>query len=109
MEDQVVEHAKVFDKRELYRKFVDLGDDGKPRNRDFHGLKQRAFTMWLRRWAEYRPEYAGYKEWRSSGTDNIVFFHNQPVPGSLFSGATIFPGERSSACVAMAEGEDLPF
>lgn len=90
MEDLQIEHEKPYNKKELWGKFVDVGDDGKARYKDFHWLKQREFTNWLRRWATYRPEVAGYREHRSSGADFIRFFYNQPISQECFEGATLF-------------------
>ena len=113
MEDLAIEHEKSYSKKDLYAKFVDLGEDGKPRYKDFAFMKQRTFTNWLKYWAQYRPEMAGYKEYRSNGTDFIRFFYNAPINPEYLEGvpATLFPG-KSEQCVpatGSGEGEKLPF
>jgi len=111
MEDVQIEHEKAYSKKELWVKFLDMDDDFKPRNKDFQWLKQRMFTQWLKHWATYRPEYAGYKEHRSNGTDYIRFFENAPVTPEFLEGATLFPC-KSDKCVPAAgsgESKDLPF
>ena len=107
MEDLEIAHCKEYEKRALYRQFLDINDEGKPMNRDFHLLKQRQFTKWLQLYATYRPEFAGFKEWRSSGTDKIVFFYNEPAPEDLLRGAVVFPGK--SANLKPSTEKDLPF
>lgn len=111
MEDVQIEHERAYSKKELWVKFLDMDDDFKPRNKDFQWLKQRMFTQWLKHWATYRQEYAGYKEHRSNGTDYIRFFENAPVTPEFLEGATLFPG-KSDKCVPAAgsgESKDLPF
>lgn len=117
MEDLEIVHEKRYSKRELYAKFLDIDpDDNKPRNRDFAWLKPRKFTDWLRQFAQYRPEMAGFKEWRSSGTDYILFLHNAPVanPFSLEGkDVKLFAG-KSDKCTlveggAVSDGVNLPF
>lgn len=119
MEDQELEHEKRYSKRELYAKFLDIDpDDNKARNRDFNWLKPRKFTDWLRLYAQYRPEIAGYKEWRSSGADYILFLHNAPVsnPFSLeVGGGTVklFPAKADKCKLAeggaVSDAANLPF
>ncbi len=101
MEDVQIEHERAYSKKELWVKFLDMDDDFKPRNKDFQWLKQRMFTQWLKHWATYRQEYAGYKEHRSNGTDYIRFFENAPVTPEFLEGATLFPG-KSDKCVPAA-------
>ena len=106
MEDLAIEHEKAYDKKELYAKFVDLGDDGKPRYKDFAWLKQRMFTQWLRLYATYRPEYAGMREYRSNSRDYIRFFENAPVSEEYLevtgnATVTLFPG-KCDKCVPAA-------
>lgn len=116
MDDLQVEHEKAYDRKELWAKFVDVGDDGKARSRDFNWLKQREFTNWLRRWAMYRPQYAGLREYRSNGRDYVRFFENAPVTPEFLKEADtakvmLFPG-KCDKCVPAAgseTGEDLPF
>lgn len=114
MEDLQVEHEKSYDKKELWMKFVDVGEDGKPRYKDFAWLKQRMFTTWLRLYAMYRPEYAGIREYRSNARDYIRFFENAPVTAELLeerenAKVTLFPG-KSDKCVPATgpETDDEP-
>ena len=90
LEDLDIQHEKRYLKRaDLYDQFVQIDSDGKIQNKDFHWLKPRLFTTWLRLFCLYRPEMAGYKEFRSSGSDYIIFFHNEPIinPDNLEAGA----------------------
>jgi hypothetical protein len=103
MEDMMIAHEAQFDKKELYIRFADIGDDGRPKNKDFAFLKQRLFTRWLKDWATYRPEMAGYKESRSNNKDYIRFFHNQPVTPEHLEGAVLLPG-KSERCT-----DEIPF
>lgn len=100
MEDQNIQHEQEFDKKDLFTKFADVGDDGRPRKKEFNFLTSRLFTKWLILWATYRPEYAGYKERRSNGGNYIRFFFNQPITAEHLEGATLLPG-KSGACVAV--------
>ena len=80
MEDLEIQHEKDYDKSELFKQFGTLDEhSGKPTRSGFQWLKQRTFTDWLHWWAQYRPEMAGYREFRSSGKDMIRFFYNEPV------------------------------
>lgn len=99
MEDMAIPHEGNYDKRELFQKFADVGDDGRPRIKEFNFLTSRLFTRWLTLWATYRPEMAGYKETRSNGKSYIRFFYNQPVTPEHLEGAVLFPG-KSDRCVA---------
>lgn len=111
MEDLQIEHEKAYSKKELWIKFLDMDDDFKPRNKDFHWLKQRMFTQWLKHWATYRAEYAGYREHRSNGTDFIRFFENAPVTPEFLEGATLF-AHKSDKCVpatGSGDSEDAPY
>ena len=119
MEDLDIQHEKRYLKRaDLYDEFVKLDADGKIQNKDFHWLKPRLFTMWMRLYCQYRPEMAGYKEFRSSGSDYIIFFHNAPIsnPDNLEAGngtLKLFPG-KSDKCKlveggAASDNKDLPF
>jgi len=116
MEDLNLEHEKRYTKRELYAKFLDIDEtDNKPRNRDFMWLKPRLFTEWMRRFAQYRPEIAGIKELRSSGSDFIIFLHNAPISNPLhLDGAKLFAG-KSDKCKLVEGGaasdpdKDLPY
>lgn len=110
MEDVQIEHEKAYDKKELYHKFVEMGDDGKPRSRDFGWMKLRVFTDWLKSYAMYRPEYAGYKEYKSNGRYMIRFFENAPVTEEFLEDARLFPG-KCDKCVPAAGlvTENLPF
>ena len=91
MEDLSIEHEKKYDKKKLYSQFLDLDDNNKPRNSDFHWLKQRLFTKWLQYFATYRPEIAGYKTSRSNGTDFIQFIYNDSTTAETLKDAKIFP------------------
>ena len=107
MEDLQIEHGKAYEKRTLYRQFAQINDEGKALNRDFAWLKQRQFTKWLTLYATYRPEIAGYKEYRSNSTDLIRFFYNQPVTDAdWLKDAQIFPGKSAALKV---RDENLPF
>ncbi|MGL5131983.1 MAG: hypothetical protein ACRC78_05605 [Planktothrix sp.] len=93
MDDLAISHESKYSKKYLYGKFVDIGDDGKLKNKDFHWLKMRRFSKWLGLWAEYRTEYAGYQVSRSNGIDYIRYFFNAPVSMEYLEGATLFPGK----------------
>lgn len=118
MEDQNIEHEKDYDKREMFTRFGGVNDDGKVTKSGFHWLKQKLFTSWLRRWAQYRPDLAGYREFRSSGKDYIRYFYNEQVkPESLENKAknvtvTLFGG-KSDKVLAVNMNDvpapDLPF
>lgn len=111
MDELQIEHEKPYNRKTLWGKFVDVDDDGKPRYKDFSWLKQRHFTGWLRSWAMYRPEFAGYKEYRSNGADMIRFFYNEPINPEYLEGATLYPG-KSDKCVpatGSGDGDNLPF
>lgn len=111
MEDLDIEHEKAYDKKKLWGSFVQVGDDGKVRYKDFDWLKQRVFTNWLRLYATYRTEYAGFKEWRSNGADMIRFFENAPVTPEFLEGATLLPGKCDKCVPATGQGvgDNLPF
>lgn len=117
MEDRVIEHEKAYDKSELFKLFGDVDESGKCRLSGFHWLKQRLFTTWLKWWAQYRPEFAGYKEYRSSGKDYILFFYDEPVKAeSLEAGKSgnvvLFPGKSDNVKPlepTETKQEDLPF
>lgn len=79
MEDMEIEHEKDYDRRKLFQKFGEVDDHNKVTRSGFHWLKQKTFTIWLRLWAQYRPELAGFRESRSGGNDFIRFFYNEPV------------------------------
>lgn len=86
MEDLEIEHERAYSKKDLFRKYAEVGDDGKAHNLDVAKfLKPKMFTTWLRWWAQYRPEMAGYREHRSSGSDFITFFYNEPVSAHLLA------------------------
>jgi hypothetical protein len=91
MEDLLVQHQQEYSKKDLYAKFVDLDSEGRIRRKDFHFLKQRGFTTWLRLWATYRPDIAGYLEYRSSGVDYIRYMYNMPVEAQYKEALTLFP------------------
>ena len=112
MEDLVVEHEKSYSKRELFKKFAEVDDSGKVTRSDFHFLKQRKFTDWLKLWAELRPEIVGYKEYRSSGTDYIRFFYNDVVQPDNLKDAILFASATRVVEVQMPDNnkdEKLPF
>lgn len=101
MEDLAIEHERAYDKKELYNKFLEIGENGEIGNRDMRWLKRKMFAFWLRWWGQYRPEIAGIKEHRSSGKDFIRFFYNEPATAENIEGATLFKG-KSSKCIAKA-------
>lgn len=105
MDDIQIEHEKAYDKKELWGKFVDIGDDGKARFKDFNWLKLRTFTDWVHWYVMYRPEYAGYKEYKSNGRYMIRIFENAPVTAEFLEGARLFPG-KSEKCVPAAGLEE---
>ena len=111
MTDLAIEHEKAYDKKDLYLKFIDAGDDGKTRIKDLQFLKQGLFTKWLKYWSIYRPDIAGHREHRSNGRDYIRFFYNAPVQTEHLEGATLHPG-KSDKCVpatGSGDGDNLPF
>lgn len=101
MDDKQIEHDKDYNKRELFKEFGEINEDNKVTRSGFGWLKQKKFTQWLKFWAQYRPEIAGYKEFRSSGADYIRFFYNEPVRAESLEGAgkntfvTLYPGKSS--------------
>lgn len=117
MEDKAIEHEKQYEKSELFKAFGDVDENGKCRLSGFHWLKQRQFTTWLKWWAQYRPEIAGFKEYRSSGKDFIIFFLDAPVkPENLESGKSgnvvLFPGKSDNVTPIEKQeptNEGLPF
>lgn len=112
MEDLQIEHQKEYDKKELYKKLVDLDDDGRIRNRDLGWMTMRKFTAFLERWAEYRDDMAGFKTRRSNGKDFIMFFYDKPISPENVAGATLYP-DKSTNCTPSTTAEqptgDLPF
>lgn len=94
MEDLEIEHEKQFNKRDLYRKFVEFDEStGKATNKDYSWLKQRLFTQWLKLWATYRPEIAGFVESRSNGQDFIRYLFNAPTLSEYLKDAVLMPGK----------------
>lgn len=83
MEELEIEHEKRYSKKELYQQFT---EDETRKDVMFKGFTQRMFTNFLRYWAEYRAEIAGYREERSDRTDYIRFFRNQPVKPEYLDG-----------------------
>ncbi len=108
MEDQAIEHEKQYDKKELYNKFLEVGESGEIQNRDMKWLKRKTFAFWLRWWAQYRPEVAGYKEHRSSGRDYIRYFYNEPVTAENLEGATLFK-DKSKKCTPKKTDDEPPY
>lgn len=115
MEELEIAHEKEYDRRELWEKFAEVDEHNKPTRSGFHWLKQATFTKWLRLWAQYRPEMAGYREYRSGGKDKTRFFYNEPVTSdNLAVSATsvsvvLFPG-KSAKCAAPVVGQEgIPF
>jgi hypothetical protein len=120
MLDLEIEHEKPYNKRELFNKFAEVDAEGNVRNVDVKRfLNRKVFTTWLRSWAQYRPEMAGYREHRSSGQDFITFFYNEPASAHLLAvGAAsatlkLFP-EKSGKVTAKEGGveevqKNLPF
>jgi hypothetical protein len=115
MTDLGCEHGKEYDKKTMYRKLVDLSDEGQIRNQDLKWMKMRNFTAHLKCWAEYRDEVAGYRLRRSNSTDWIMFVYNEPVSAEMMEGLILFEG-KSDKCVLIDNIEvtpspstDLPF
>lgn len=79
MEDLEIEHEKDYERKDLFKKFAEVDDHNKVTRSGFSWLTQKKFTSWLRWWAQYRHELAGYREFRSGGKDFIRYFHNEPV------------------------------
>jgi hypothetical protein len=110
MEELELEHQKHYDRRELFQKFGEVDDHNKVTKSGFQWLKQKTFTIWLRLWAQYRPEIAGYAEFRSGGKDYIRYFKNEPVKAEYIDSSSksttvrLF-AEKSERVVA----EQLPF
>jgi len=115
MEELTIEHCKEYDRRELWAQFAEVDEHNKPTRSGFHWLKQATFTKWLRLWATYRPEMAGYREYRSGGKDKTRFFYNDPVPPDLLevSGTSVsvvlFPSKSSKCAAPVAGQEGTPF
>jgi len=102
MEELEIVHEKSYNQKELFEQFqkaVDAVTNGIVR-KEWVWLTQRKFTQFLKFWAQYRPEIAGFRKYRSSGADFIRFFHNLPVNADYLDvGATnvevvLFPGKR---------------
>jgi hypothetical protein len=108
MEALDIEHESEFEKKELYRRWMDFDDDNKPRNIDFKWMKPRVLTKWLTLYATYRPEFAGYRSRRSSGKDLIQFFHNRAVSADILSD-TNFPPVFFEGKSDRVKGDKLPF
>jgi predicted amino acid-binding ACT domain protein len=119
MQDLDIQHLQVFNKKELFGKFlkeIEVGGDVQ-RHNDLKFVNQRVFTKFLRLWAQYRPEIAGYCEYRSNSNDFIRFFHNEPVPEAekaKLEGAVLFPHKSKhvaieAAPVAATDEPPLPF
>lgn len=117
MEEYGFEHAKRYSKKELYEAFT---ENESRKEVMFKGFTQRMFTNWLRYWAEYRPEWAGYREERSGGVDYIRFFANAPIPAELLEAdaktvkVKLFESKASNCQPFTApdlkgEGDKLPF
>lgn len=119
MEDLEIEHEKDYDKYDLFNRFAKLEEHtNKPTLSGFQWLKQRTFTEWLHDWARYRPEMAGYREWRSSGKEMIRFFYNDAVTAESLeaSGKSVkiklFDGKSDKVkpiTTPAAPGDNLPF
>jgi len=120
MLDREIEHEKAYNKKELYKAFAEVDEEGRARNLDVAKfLKPKMFTQWLRHWAQYRPEMAGYREHRSDSKDWIRFFYNEPVsaeyliPTGQNQTLKLFPG-KSEKVTPKPTGDavgnpDLPF
>ena len=110
-----LEHEKRFSKKQLYEDFT---QNEQRKEVMFKGFSQRMFTNFLRYWAEYRPEWAGYREQRSDKTDYIMFFKNAPVTAEFLDDTAasvkvrLFEG-KSELCTPLAAqeggGEKSPF
>lgn len=117
MDDINPVHQEEYDKKALYKRFVDLDSDGNIRNKDLKWMTMRKFTAFLQRYAEYTDNIAGYHTRRSNGSDFILFLYNRPFAGELPAGAVIFPDKSdqltpipdSQSPTAAEGGEDLPF
>lgn len=112
MEDLEIEHEKDYDRRELFQKFGEVDDHNKVTRSGFHWMKQKTFTNWLRWWAQYRPEMAGYREFRSGGKDYIRYFYNAPVKAESIatdakSVVVKLFNDKSDKVIAV--DQDLPF
>lgn len=78
MEELEIAHEKAYNRKELFQQFqtfTDAVQNGIVR-KEWTWVNQRVFTRFLRCWAQYRPEIAGYREYRSSGADFVRFFWN---------------------------------
>lgn len=111
MEDLEIEHEKDYDRRQLFQKFGEVDDHNKVTRSGFGFLKQKTFTTWLRLWAQYRPEFAGYRESRSGGNDFIRFFYNEPVTDASLdqkaksANVVLFPGKSDRVKCLVPEGD----
>ncbi len=74
MEEKKIGHEDSFEKKKLYEEFRQANPEV-----NFKQFSQKMFTKWLTWWAEYRPEFAGYRTTRSGGIDYVRFFHNAPI------------------------------
>lgn len=105
MEDLNIQHEEEYCKQDLYKKFVDLDDDGRIRIKDLNWMTMRKFTVHLRLWAEYRDEIAGYKIRRSNGKEYVMFFHDKLVAPENLVGAVLL-GEKSKNCKDVDGNQD---
>lgn len=118
MQDLTIQHLQTYKKKDLYNLFLEeikVGADNQRRD-ELKFMSQRIFTKFLRLWAQYRPELAGYCEYRSNGNDYIRFFENMPVPNAeMLEGAVLFPHKSKHVAVEAKpeppakQGDNLPF
>lgn len=68
MNDKEIGHGDELIKKDTMIEFVrDHSTSG------YEWLKQKTFTVWLRLYGEFHPEYRGYKERRTNGNDYIQY------------------------------------
>lgn len=68
MNDKNISHGEELVKKDSMIDFVrDHSTSG------YEWLKQKTFTIWLRLYGEFHPEYRGFKERRANGSDYIQY------------------------------------
>ncbi|MEL6628522.1 MAG: hypothetical protein AAFQ92_23570 [Bacteroidota bacterium] len=91
MEELKIKHLEEWKKRELFSRFLELNPDYSK----FQWMRQRKFTTWLQKYAEYHPSVERIHERRSNNIDYFSF--------SLKGKGGVGDNKKSK------DGDDLPF